>query len=352
MARARRTGVGFAATDGTQLEEGAADHRGMSFPRQVVAGRVYLVTRRCTQRRFLLRPDDDTNAAFLYCLGYAAKQTSIGVVAFLASTNHYHAVIVDTKGLIPEFLESFHKLLAKHQNVLRKRRENMWSNEQTSLVELAAPEDVIAKVIYTLGNPVKDHLVERAHQWPGASSRVATLEGRNLVARRPAHFFRQRGRMPEVVELQCVRPPMLDDMAVADYRSVIRAGLERAEVDAAAERKRTGRRVLGPQGVLAQDPEDRPSTDKTQSGLKPRIAARNGSDRVEAVRRSKEFRGEYEAARSTWLTGGKVLFPVGTWWLRKYAAVVCVPEPSSAAPPKEAGTHAGIKDPNSSALPG
>jgi hypothetical protein len=29
----------------------------MSFPRQVIAGSYYLITRRCTQRQFLLRPD-------------------------------------------------------------------------------------------------------------------------------------------------------------------------------------------------------------------------------------------------------------------------------------------------------
>jgi hypothetical protein len=38
------------------------------LPRQVLPRRFYLITRRCCQRQFLLRPDPATNNAFLYCL--------------------------------------------------------------------------------------------------------------------------------------------------------------------------------------------------------------------------------------------------------------------------------------------
>ena len=37
----------------------------MPLPREVVPGRIYLITRRCTQRQFLLRPDAATNDAFV-----------------------------------------------------------------------------------------------------------------------------------------------------------------------------------------------------------------------------------------------------------------------------------------------
>ena len=37
----------------------------MTLPREVIPGRFYMVTRRCTQRLFLLRPDEETNNAFL-----------------------------------------------------------------------------------------------------------------------------------------------------------------------------------------------------------------------------------------------------------------------------------------------
>ena len=85
------------------------------MPRRIVSGGVYMVTRRCTQRQFLLRPDPTTTNAFVYCLALAAHRTQIQVVAFLAHSNHHHTIVVDTQGRMPEFLEYFHKLVAKRE---------------------------------------------------------------------------------------------------------------------------------------------------------------------------------------------------------------------------------------------
>src|ERR1700759_3787741 len=55
----------------------ARDAGTMSLPRQVIPGRFYMITRRCTQRQFLLRPDEQTNNAFLYCLAEAAQRCDV-----------------------------------------------------------------------------------------------------------------------------------------------------------------------------------------------------------------------------------------------------------------------------------
>jgi putative transposase len=297
--------------------------RRMSFPRQVIRGRVYLVTRRCTQREFLLRPDEETNRACVYCLALAAQRSGVGVVAFIANSNHYHAVVVDTDGLIPKFLEDFHKLFAKHQNVLRRRCENFWSSEQTSLVELVDEQDILAKTVYTLTNPVKDHLVERAGHWPGATSLAATLTGKTLYPKRPAHFFRSEGEMPASLTLRCVLPPGIS-LSRHDFADAIRAGIRVAETVAADERRRTGRRVLGREAILRQNPTDRPTRKPSEPGIDPRVAARDKGARIEAIVRLKEFRRAYADSRTKWLEGDEVLFPVGTWWLRRFSAVSCV----------------------------
>jgi hypothetical protein len=52
----------------------------MSLPRQVLPGQFYMITRRCTQRQFLLRPDPATNNAFTYCLIEAAQQCEVDVL--------------------------------------------------------------------------------------------------------------------------------------------------------------------------------------------------------------------------------------------------------------------------------
>jgi len=61
----------------------------MTLPREVIPGRFYMVTRRCTQRQFLLRPDKETNNAFIYCLAEAAQRFDIDVILPIAMGNHH-----------------------------------------------------------------------------------------------------------------------------------------------------------------------------------------------------------------------------------------------------------------------
>ncbi len=165
-----------------------------------------MITRRCTQRQFLMRPDRETNNAFVYCLAVAAQRYGIRVLFTVAMSNHHHTGIHDPEGNYPAFIEHFHKLFAKCQNALRSRWENFWSSEQASVVRLVDPNDVIDKMTYAITNPVKDSMVEKAHHWPGVTSLDALVHVRPLTAARPTHFFREDGPMPEVVSLSFGRP--------------------------------------------------------------------------------------------------------------------------------------------------
>src|SRR3954467_5658539 len=171
----------------------------MSIPREVLPGQTYMITRRCTQRQFLMRPDRDTNNAFIYCLAEAAARYRIEVIFTVAMSNHHHTGIHDVEGNYPAFLEHFHKLFAKCQNSLRGRWENFWSSEQTSVVRLVDPHDAIEKMIYALTNPVKDGLVGEAHHWPGVTSLAAIVQFKSLIASRPKQFFHDEGVMPDRV---------------------------------------------------------------------------------------------------------------------------------------------------------
>jgi putative transposase len=284
-----------------------------------------MVTRRCTQRQFLLRPDAETTNAFLYCLGLAAGRTGMQVIGFIAQANHHHTIVVDVHGRMPEFLEGFHKLLAKHQNALRGRWENFWASESASVVELLEPDDVLAKLTYALCNPVKDHLVERADQWPGASSLRANLDGRTIHARRPTRFFRQDGDLPEVVTIQCVRPPAFRMLSGDQWRALLGGRITTVERAAAVERRAIGRSVMGRRQVLRQRPTDRPTSHEPRRQPSPRLASLNKWARIEAIQRSRAFLAAYRAARDLWLAGMATLFPPGTYWLRRHAGVAVDP---------------------------
>jgi ABC-type taurine transport system substrate-binding protein len=73
----------------------------------------------------------------------------------------------DRAGRYPEFIEHFHKLLAAARTPCAARRENFWSGEQPCVVKLVGRDAVLDKLVYTPTNLVADHLVDRAHHWPG-----------------------------------------------------------------------------------------------------------------------------------------------------------------------------------------
>jgi hypothetical protein len=288
------------------------------LPRQVLPRQFYLITRRCTQRQFLLRPDAATNNAFLYCLIHAALRCEIDVLLPCAMSNHYHVVVYDRLGRYPEFIEHFHKLFARSQNALRGRWENFWASEQTCVVKLVDRDAVLDKLTYTAANPVLDHLVERVHHWPGVNGLSALLNGHMIRARRPLHFFRPEGGMPTELEMSLTIPSELGP--AAEVLSELRDRVHRVEQECAAERQRTGGRVLGRRAVLAQSWRDQPGSREPRRNLRPCVATRSAWARVEALMRNRSFLLEYAEARSRWLAGVAAVFPQGTYWLHRFTA--------------------------------
>ena len=76
----------------------------MSVPRLIVPRVTYLVSRRCIFRRFGLRPSRKINQIFEFCLARAAEKTGCLIHAYVGMSNHYHDVITDVDGNLPEFM--------------------------------------------------------------------------------------------------------------------------------------------------------------------------------------------------------------------------------------------------------
>lgn len=292
----------------------------MSLARPVYPGTVSMVTRSCTQRQFLLRPDAETNNAFIYCLAVAAQRYEICVLDFVQMSNHLHDAIYDRHGNAPAFYEHFHKLLAKCMNALRGRWENFFSSEQVCVVRLENREDLIDKLGYIATNPVKDGLVARTSDWPGASGYQALLRGRPLRATRPKHFFNEHGTMPAEVTLHLQIPPELGDHA--EIVRDVRARVDAIESEEARKRAHSGRSVMGRYAVLRQSWRDSPYSRAPRRNLRPTIAAKSLWARLEAIQRKREFQVAYRAARMALLAGTPIPFPFGTYWLRRFTGVV------------------------------
>jgi hypothetical protein len=295
----------------------------MTAPRPVFPGQFLVIQRRCTQRQFLLRPDEATNNAFTYLLAEASQRFGIDIILSQMMSNHHHTAAYDRHGNHVEFREHFHKLMAKSQNALRGRWENLWSTEEPCIVEAVAAEDLLNQLVYIATNPVKDGLVDRVDHWPGPRFVQALLSRRPIKATRPRHFFRADGPMPEELELQLGLPEDFPE------KEAFLAELERriAEVEEqyARERMESGRRVMGRRCILRQSWRDTPTSREPRRNLRPRVAARDKFERIAMLRRNKEWQAEYRSARLRWLAGFDVEFPFGTYWLRRFAKVPIKP---------------------------
>lgn len=298
--------------------------RGMTAPRQILSGVTYHVTRRCAQRELLLRPSELVNETFLYVLGVALRRYGLLLHGFCVLSNHFHLVVTDPGARLPAFEQYLDSLVARSLNAALGRWEAFWASGSYSAVTLATPEDVIDRLAYSLANPVAAGLVPKASEWPGLWSSPERIGGEKIVARRPEHFFRPGGSMPESVELQLTVPPGFDD--VQQFRERLAHALAERE-QLAAERMRAERRsFLGVRRVLAQEPTARPASVAPRRGLRPRVGARDKWKRIEALGRLRSFLNEYREALKALRAGLRdVVFPNGTYWLRVAHGVRCAP---------------------------
>jgi hypothetical protein len=102
--------------------------------------------------------------------------------------------------------------------------------------------------------------------------------------------------------------------------AAVRAGVEVIE-NALATEIRQGARVVGRRRVLAQSWKDSPTSVEPRRNLRPRFACGNEHDRIITLLAYRAFLDAYQAARKRWLAQQPSVFPVGTYWLRRFAGV-------------------------------
>ncbi len=294
----------------------------MTAPRQVLPGTTYLVTRRCAQRKFLLRPSAETNRIFLYVLAVAARRFAVQVHAFCVLSNHFHLVATDPHARLPAFEQYLDSLVARAVNASLGRWESFWAPSSYSAVTLVSPDDTVAKIAYVLANPVAAALVQRGRDWPGLWTAPEEIGAVTLTARRPTTFFRTTGHLPDVADLPLVAPPGFE--SPEDFRARLGATLASLEEVARRELASGGRGFHGAAKILAQKPWGRPASGEPRRALNPRVAARDKWKRIEALSRLREFLAAYRDAWKALRAGVRdALFPAGTYLLRVAHGVRC-----------------------------
>jgi putative transposase len=298
----------------------------VTAPRQVLPGTVYLVTRRCSERRLFLRPSALTNSIFLYVLAVAARLHRIEVHAFCVLSTHYHLLVTDPEARLPAFMQYLDSLVARAVNASLGRWEGFWSSENSySAVSHDGTDDIVRKAAYVLANPVSAGLVRTAREWPGLWTAPEQLGTATLVAPRPDVFFSANGNMPERAELVLTTPRGF--VSAAEFQSLVAAAVSAIENEKQTELGPDG--FLGKKRVLRQSPFSRAAPGEPRRKLNPRIAARDKWKRIEAISRLVGFLHSYRSALKRRRAGAlNVLFPAGTYQLRVEHGVACAPAPA------------------------
>lgn len=302
----------------------------MSTPRRILPGSTYLISRRCIERRFLLRPDPTVTSTFLYCLGYAATAHGILVHGFMALSNHFHLCVTDPDARLPEFMHRLDGLLARALNAFRGRWECFFAPGSYGDVDLVSEEDELRKLVYLLTNPVKAGLVSHSRRWTGASSRNWCFGEARTFERPSGAFFNPDGYMPKTVRLVLTASPGLRRLARREADRVLTDRVVERETEIRASFRAAGREFQGMDAVMRVDPNSSPRSREPRRELNPKLAAAEVEERVAAIEELQAFRAAYREAWLLWRAGKRsAVFPWGTYLMRVQHRATCRPPPAN-----------------------
>ncbi len=228
-------------------------------------GQVYLVTTRCHQARFFLRPDRELNEAVLEWLARAQQRfPRLRILAICVLSNHLHLVVRDEKGGLAAWASYFLCHLARAVNRIRRRRGTCFQRRY-SAEPILDDEALIDRLVYVVANPVKAGLCKRARDWLGIVLFAAEGEPQEIpvtwVNRDEYRFARVRARLrgesaPRDDAFRVQGSLLIGPFAPTDtWRpdgEGVTAAIEARERELVEERRRTGRRTLTRKQVLAQ----------------------------------------------------------------------------------------------------
>jgi len=281
-----------------------------------LAGDYYMVTCRVLLRRYLFKPDRAITNAFKYLFGEYARQHGIVVFAVCVMSTHYHLVVLDPLGVLPNFLRDVNRSLA---NVIKARYRTSGAvfEQEPSKVKLHGAKAVIAKIAYVLANPVAAGAVRDPREWPGLRTRLSDMGRTAVRGDRPEHYFGRRKTMRPDASFAVEMPPVvLEAYGEERAREKLAAALEAAIAEARAEVRRKGWTYLGAKRAMSVSPFKQAVAYEVWGARNPDLST-YGLSPEEAARVKREyvaFHRAYQRCRERMLRGKPdVLWPPGTW---------------------------------------
>lgn len=146
--------------------------------RMIVPGQAMIITMRCFQARFFLRPSKRVNAIVAGVLGKAQQRYHMEIHYFVVLSNHLHLYVTPES---PQQLEAFQRFLAsnlsKEIGALRGWRGGIFRSRYSAIHVTDEEEAQVARLVYLMAHGVKEGLVPRPQDWPGLQPLKELLRG-------------------------------------------------------------------------------------------------------------------------------------------------------------------------------
>jgi REP element-mobilizing transposase RayT len=223
---------------------------------------VYEVTTRTIQERFLLRPGEAERDLVLGVIGRGLElYARIMLHAFVYLSNHMHMMLssADPTQIAP-FIGYVNGHVARFVGKRSGWDGPFWSG-RAHVIPVLDDESAEGRLRYILSHGVKEGLVPRPEQWPGASS-TSGLLGQPLQGRWPSRADERGPKNPtkssiaRVYEVPLAPLPSWTRMSPTARTERVRAIIDDIMRERGLIRPEP---PLGVDGVKAQDPHDRPA---------------------------------------------------------------------------------------------
>lgn len=298
---------------------------GMPNPLRFIppGGALVEVTTCTIQNRFLLTPKPRLREIVIGALARAKTKCPLQIVAFAFLSTHFHLLVwtPDAKTL-SRFMGRFNSKMGKEVKRLTGWGEKIWGRRYRSILVSDEPLVQEDRLEYVLAHGVKEGLVERVLDWPGAHSAHALLTGDSMVGvwydRTGAYRARRRKNPPKPEEfaqeemltldpLPCWRP-FTPEQRQARAAEIV----ARIEENARREREKTGVSVLGTTAIQTQHPHAQPNRAKKSPA--PRFHAWSKKVYRELYEAYGDFVAAFRNAAEKWRAGDRMAaFPEGSF---------------------------------------
>jgi REP element-mobilizing transposase RayT len=281
------------------------------------------VTDRTIHGRYLLLPTPQLKLIILGALGRAQRLHGVRIFGFACLSNHFHLLAeVDDAEQLSRFMNCFLSKLAREVGRLYNWKEKVFPRRYQSIPVTGEDRAQIDRLKYLLAHSVKEGLVERLEEWPGAHCVHSLLTGEPLEGiwheRKQETRARNRGKKVEPGQFETRETvtfdplPCWQHLAPQEQRRRVARLVEEIEAEGAAERKRTGKPVLGVAAILAQDPHDHPERPKKSPA--PFVHAATKAARLAFREAYALFVAAYREAAAKLRKGDRTaVFPLGSF---------------------------------------